>query len=52
MKLDKIERSCTTILSELKSGKFTKNELVMLNQFFTKVVEVTGKMLKKIEGES
>lgn len=52
MKRDKIEQSCKTIMSELKFGHFSRNELVMVNQLFTKIVEITNKMLKKIEGGS
>ena len=49
MKLNKIERAARTILAELKSGAFSRNELVKLNALFTKVVEITSKMLKKID---
>lgn len=45
MKLNKIERACQTILSELKRGAFTRQELEFIVTFFTKIVEVTKKKL-------
>ena len=43
--MDKIERSCITILDELKRLRFTKSELVLLERLFTKIVEDTKKLL-------
>lgn len=45
MKTNKIERSCQVILSELKSGKFTRLELEFLHKFFSKLDAMTSGML-------
>ena len=45
MAVDIIEKSCLTILNELKRGQFTRPELELLQRLFQEIVNVTKKKL-------
>lgn len=45
--MDRIARSCKVILDELKHGRFTKDELILLDTLFSKIVKSTKKLLLK-----
>ncbi len=45
MAIDTIEKSCLTILKELKRGQFTRLDLELLQKIFQEIVNVTKKKL-------
>ena len=49
--MDKIEHSCTVILAELKHGHFTKDELAVLCELFTRIVKATDKLLVSAQSQ-
>lgn len=46
MAIEVIEKSCSTILMELRQGRFTLAELELLHRIFQELVNVTGDKLK------
>ncbi|GAG83591.1 unnamed protein product [marine sediment metagenome] len=42
-----IESACGQIITAMKEGQFTKNELKFLLRLFQKIVESTEKLLKQ-----
>ena len=45
MSIDIIEKNCLGILSELKNGKFTLEEMKFLERLFQEIVNKTKKIL-------
>ena len=47
--MEKIEKSCLTILKEMEKGSYTLLELKFMNKFFSEIARVSEEKIKKIE---
>jgi len=47
--VEKIEKSCQTILKGMEKGAYTLLELQFMNRFFSEITRVSGEKIKKIE---
>jgi len=50
MTIEIIEKSCLTIIKELKQNKFTQKDLEFLERFFQTIVDITKQKLSSKEG--